>query len=165
MAKFTVRAENFFLISHSTNSKSLIFNNPISLNHPRFHLLPSKRCLSCRVWRSIKEKENVKETDKFDGVLTGLRVDELDQASSVSDSEGELDHMSGSDQVGSEWNWPPWKNIPERYKLIGTTSLAFVICNMDKVNLSVAIFQCHTNLGGVHRWLDWFNHLSFGVTR
>ncbi|KAJ6435755.1 hypothetical protein OIU84_000886 [Salix udensis] len=35
--------------------------------------------------------------------------------------------------------WPPWKNIPQRYKLIGSTSLAFVICNMDKVNLSIAI--------------------------
>ncbi|KAK4853080.1 hypothetical protein QYF36_003454 [Acer negundo] len=147
MAKFTVRAENFCLISHSTSSKSLIFNNPISLNHPRFHLLPSKRCLSFRVWCSIKEKENVKETDKFDGVLTGLRVDELDQASSVSDSEGELGHMSGSDQVGSEWNWPPWKNKPERYKLIGTTSLAFVICNMDKVNLSVAIIPMSHQFG------------------
>ncbi|TXG61913.1 hypothetical protein EZV62_013276 [Acer yangbiense] len=147
MAKFTVRADNFCLISHSTSSKSLIFNNPISLNHPRFHLSPSKRCLSCRVWCSIKEKENVKETDKFDEVLTGLRVDELDQASSVSASEGESGHVSGSGQVGSEWNWPPWKNIPERYKLIGTTSLAFVICNMDKVNLSVAIIPMSHQFG------------------
>ncbi|KAI9192015.1 hypothetical protein LWI28_016969 [Acer negundo] len=39
--------------------------------------------------------------DKFDGVLTGLRVDELDQASSVSDSEGESGHVSGSGQVNS----------------------------------------------------------------
>ncbi|TXG61906.1 hypothetical protein EZV62_013269 [Acer yangbiense] len=58
-----------------------------------------------------------------------------------------LGHMSGSDQVGSEWNWPPWKNIPERYKLIGTTSLAFVICNMDKVNLSVAIIPMSHQFG------------------
>uniref|UniRef100_K3YRN9 Major facilitator superfamily (MFS) profile domain-containing protein n=1 Tax=Setaria italica TaxID=4555 RepID=K3YRN9_SETIT len=32
-----------------------------------------------------------------------------------------------------------WEGLPERYKLIGATSLAFAICNMDKVNLSVAI--------------------------
>ncbi|KAL5850575.1 hypothetical protein ACOSQ4_008588 [Xanthoceras sorbifolium] len=147
MAKFAARAENFCLLSHSTSSKSLIFNNPISLNHPRLHLFPSKRCLSCRVWCSIKEKHNVEETDKFDGVLSGLRVDELDQASSVSDSEGESGSVSGAGQVSSESDWPPWKNIPERYKVVGTTSLAFVICNMDKVNLSIAIIPMSHQFG------------------
>ncbi|XP_057829045.2 probable anion transporter 6, chloroplastic isoform X2 [Cryptomeria japonica] len=34
-----------------------------------------------------------------------------------------------------------------RYKLIGLTSLAFVICNMDKVNLSVAIIPMSHQLG------------------
>lgn len=32
-----------------------------------------------------------------------------------------------------ELRWPPWEGIPERYRLMGATSLAFVICNMDKV--------------------------------
>lgn len=32
-----------------------------------------------------------------------------------------------------ELRWPPWEGLPERYRLIGATSLAFVICNMDKV--------------------------------
>lgn len=41
--------------------------------------------------------------------------------------------VSGEENKESEWNWPPWKDLPQRYKLIGTTSLAFVICNMDKV--------------------------------
>lgn len=31
-----------------------------------------------------------------------------------------------------EWKWPLWKELPMRYRLIGMTSLAFVICNMDK---------------------------------
>lgn len=34
-----------------------------------------------------------------------------------------------------ELRWPPWEGLAERYKLIGATSLAFVICNMDKVRL------------------------------
>lgn len=50
------------------------------------------------------------------------------------------------DQPG-KWQWPPWKRLPQRYKLIGTTSLAFVICNMDKVNLSVAIIPMSHQLG------------------
>lgn len=37
-------------------------------------------------------------------------------------------------ELGS--SWPPWKDLPQRYNLIGATSLAFVICNMDKVLLS-----------------------------
>lgn len=77
----------------------------------------------------------MREAGKFDGVLTGLRVDELEGASSVSESEDELGRSSGSGEVGFDWNWPPWKDIPQRYKLIGTTALAFVICNMDKVVL------------------------------
>jgi ACS family sodium-dependent inorganic phosphate cotransporter len=35
-----------------------------------------------------------------------------------------------------ELRWPPWEGLPERYRLMGATSLAFVICNMDKVRLS-----------------------------
>ncbi|KAL1189121.1 putative anion transporter 6 [Cardamine amara subsp. amara] len=50
-------------------------------------------------------------------------------------------------ETGSEHNWPPWKNIPQRYKLIGATSLAFVICNMDKVNLSIAIIPMSHQFG------------------
>uniref|UniRef100_A0A0D6QVX7 Major facilitator superfamily (MFS) profile domain-containing protein n=1 Tax=Araucaria cunninghamii TaxID=56994 RepID=A0A0D6QVX7_ARACU len=52
-----------------------------------------------------------------------------------------------------KWQWPPWKQmktklqVAERYKLIGLTSLAFVICNMDKVNLSVAIIPMSHEFG------------------
>ncbi|KAK4481946.1 hypothetical protein RD792_012859 [Penstemon davidsonii] len=54
---------------------------------------------------------------------------------------------SGDGEVGFDWNWPPWKNLPQRYKLIGTTSLAFVVCNMDKVNLSIAIIPMSHQFG------------------
>ncbi|KAG6771364.1 hypothetical protein POTOM_022715 [Populus tomentosa] len=77
-----------------------------------------------------------------------LGVDELDpkRVSSL-DFEQKLGNDGGSSEVGFDWNWPPWKNIPQRYKLIGTTSLAFVICNMDKVNLSVAIIPMSHQFG------------------
>ncbi|OIV99888.1 hypothetical protein TanjilG_26226 [Lupinus angustifolius] len=56
--------------------------------------------------------------------------------------------LSGSDNLSEVvGNWPPWKNLPQRYKLIGTTSLAFVICNMDKVNLSIAIIPMSHQFG------------------
>jgi MFS transporter, ACS family, solute carrier family 17 (sodium-dependent inorganic phosphate cotransporter), other len=32
-----------------------------------------------------------------------------------------------------ELRWPPWEGLAEKYKLIGATSIAFIICNMDKV--------------------------------
>lgn len=133
MAKLTVRAENLFYLSHDASPlQSWGFES--SLGHRRhLCLVPPKRRLGVRVLCSIKERQNV-ESNRVDGVLTGLRVvDEVDHVASSSDSEGEFGTESGSEEVGFQWNWPPWKNIPQRYKLIGTTSLAFVICNMDKV--------------------------------
>lgn len=144
MAKLTLGAEKFFDFTHNTSSGRLIFSKSNSFKKQKFHLYPSERCLRLRVSCSIKEKENVKETDEFDGVLTGLRVDE---PGSVSGSESESGQVRGSEEVGRAWNRPPWKNIPQRYKLIGTTSLAFVICNMDKVNLSVAIIPMSHHFG------------------
>ncbi|CAM6092364.1 unnamed protein product [Calypogeia fissa] len=40
-----------------------------------------------------------------------------------------------------------WQKFPSRYKLMVTTSLAFVICNMDKVNMSVAVIPMSHQLG------------------
>ncbi|KAK3132698.1 hypothetical protein QOZ80_6AG0526450 [Eleusine coracana subsp. coracana] len=55
----------------------------------------------------------------------------------------------GEEEVGGslELRWPPWEGLAERYRLIGATSLAFVICNMDKVNLSVAIIPMSHQYG------------------
>ncbi|KAH9805396.1 putative anion transporter 6 [Citrus sinensis] len=137
MAKLTLGAENFFVFAHNTGSGRLVFAKSNSFKRQKFHLYPSEGCSRLRVSCSIKEKENVKEeTDKFDEVLTGLRVDE---PGSVSGFDSESGLVRGTEEVGRASYWPPWKNIPQRYKLIGTTSLAFVVCNMDKVNLSVAI--------------------------
>lgn len=134
MAKFTPRwgPENFTFLSHKTTlTRTPVFNFSLNKLHPHLHSLPS---LKFRVLCSIKEKENVKDTDKVPEVLTGLRVNEFDKPGSGPES-------------ASDWNWPPWQNIPERYKLIGTTSLAFVICNMDKVNLSIAIIPMSHQFG------------------
>ncbi|KAH9653441.1 putative anion transporter 6 [Citrus sinensis] len=145
MAKLTLGAEKFFVFAHNTSSGRLVFAKRNSSKRQKFHLYPSEGCSRLRVSCSIKEKENVKEeTDKFDEVLTGLRVDE---PGSVSGFDSESGQVRGTEEVGRASYWPPWKNIPQRYKLIGTTSLAFVICNMDKVNLSVAIIPMSHRFG------------------
>ncbi|CAK7338574.1 unnamed protein product, partial [Dovyalis caffra] len=97
----------------------------------------------------MPKKENVKASERVPDALTGLkRVDELDPKNGSSlDFEQKLGDDSGSSEVGFDWGWPPWKNVPLRYKLIGTTSLAFVICNMDKVNLSIAIIPMSHQFG------------------
>jgi hypothetical protein len=40
-----------------------------------------------------------------------------------------------------------WNSLPPRYKLVLTTSLAFVICNMDKVNMSMVIIPMSHQMG------------------
>ncbi|CAA6670428.1 unnamed protein product [Spirodela intermedia] len=62
---------------------------------------------------------------------------------------GEEDELLLVEEKGTldgKWRFP-WEGLPQRYKLIGTTSLAFVICNMDKVNLSVAIIPMSHQFG------------------
>ncbi|PSC76363.1 putative anion transporter chloroplastic isoform X1 [Micractinium conductrix] len=40
-----------------------------------------------------------------------------------------------------------WAELPGRYKLVFATSMSFVICNMDKVNISVAIIPMAQDFG------------------
>jgi ACS family sodium-dependent inorganic phosphate cotransporter len=40
-----------------------------------------------------------------------------------------------------------WEELPSRYKLVFATSTAFVLCNMDKVNISVAIIPMAQDFG------------------
>lgn len=84
---------------------------------------------------SIKEKGDrlyYEKEEEAPPVLKGLRVGDCDKLTTTTES------------VPS---WPPWKNLPRRYVLIGTTSLAFVVCNMDKVNLSIAIIPMSHQFG------------------
>ncbi|KAJ7563636.1 hypothetical protein O6H91_03G118100 [Diphasiastrum complanatum] len=48
---------------------------------------------------------------------------------------------------GNGFDKLPPTGFPARYKLILTASLAFVVCNMDKVNMSVAIIPMSQQLG------------------
>lgn len=40
-----------------------------------------------------------------------------------------------------------WDDLPAKYKLVFATSMAFVLCNMDKVNISVAIIPMAEDFG------------------
>lgn len=40
-----------------------------------------------------------------------------------------------------------WKALPEHHRLVAASSVAFVICNMDKVNMSVAIIPMAQEFG------------------
>ncbi|XP_021277653.1 probable anion transporter 6, chloroplastic isoform X2 [Herrania umbratica] len=143
MAKFTSRLDyNLRFLSHNTyTSQSSIFFTNTTRKNLDLQLSPSKHRLNFKVLCSIKEKENVKDKrDRAGGLVNGVRVEEVD-------SKAGLGLESGSREVGLDLEWPSWKNIPKRYKLIGTTSLAFVICNMDKVNLSVAIIPMSHQFG------------------
>lgn len=151
MAKFTLRLDNnFCFLSDNTGTtsqiSSIILNRTWRRNLQLRLSPPSNHQLKFKVLCGIKEKENIKdEKEKVGaggggGLVNGVRVDELDRKAG-------LVRESGSSEVGFDLVWPPWKNIPQRYKLIGTTSLAFVICNMDKVNLSIAIIPMSHQFG------------------
>ncbi|XP_039043135.1 probable anion transporter 6, chloroplastic isoform X2 [Hibiscus syriacus] len=146
MAKFTTRLDNICFLPHNAStSQSSIFLSRTSRKNLHLELIPSKHRLNFKVLCNIKEKENVKdEREKAGassgGLVNGVRVEELDKKAG-------LGRESASREAGFDLVWPPWKNIPQRYKLIGTTSLAFVICNMDKVNLSVAIIPMSHQFG------------------
>lgn len=131
MAKLALRIQNLFFLSSNTSPPQNISVFHSQLKPRGLSLFPSKVRLKLRVLCSIKENPKFKERKTLDGVLVRLRMEEMD--SSVSDSEEEFGLEGGSTEMGFDWNWPPWKNIPQRYKLIVATALAFVVCNMDKV--------------------------------
>ncbi|KAK3039964.1 hypothetical protein RJ639_027154, partial [Escallonia herrerae] len=138
MAKLAISTDNnFFCNSHYPSHQPSIYKT--HFRHSHLNIVPSRNRLKFKFSCSIKEKEreNVAETEK---VLTGLRVD---------DEEVQVDGTGNGfeKEMGFDWSWPPFKNLPQRYKLIGTTSLAFVICNMDKVNLSIAIIPMSHQFG------------------
>ncbi|KAJ6296266.1 hypothetical protein OIU78_024167 [Salix suchowensis] len=149
MANLSLKSKSFCSLSHNTNTQTSVFKTTTSFKNNSLPFLHSGNSLKFRVWCGIKEKENVKESESVPDELTGLkRADKVEpKRGSSLDFEQGFGNDSGSSEVGFYRKWPPWKNIPQRYKLIGSTSLAFVICNMDKVNLSIAIIPMSHQFG------------------
>jgi len=118
MARLTPRPDHSCFISHTHRPYS---HTPFlrTTSFPRFHFQLSPSNYTLRRLRIVSSaQQNAKETQRVAKAkaLTELQLEEVEKRQ---------ENLSGS--------WPPWKNLPPRYKLIGTTSLAFVICNMDKV--------------------------------
>ncbi|KAI6682330.1 hypothetical protein NL676_036211 [Syzygium grande] len=142
MARCSLGADNLCFGPRCPSTRSSIL--PGSFRARRLSRFASKNYARVRVFSSIKEIQDVKESERSSGIV---RVDELDKTKLVSGFSGTLGDEREEGEVGFDWRWPPWKNLPQRYTLIGTTSLAFVICNMDKVNLSIAIIPMSHQFG------------------
>lgn len=130
MARCSLGADNLCFGPRCPSTRSSIL--PGSFRARRLSRFASKNYARVRVFSSIKEIQDVKESERSSGVV---RVDESDKTKLVSGLSGTLGDEREEGEVGFDWRWPPWKNLPQRYTLIGTTSLAFVICNMDKVSV------------------------------
>lgn len=128
-----------FFTQPQTQNQRINSHNPFiktTFQRFHFHFTPSKlihRTKQRTVVSCSNTQQDIKETHNK---LSKTKINALSDL----DDDVELEqHLSG--------NWPSWKNLPLRYKLIGTTSLAFVICNMDKVNLSIAIIPMSHQFG------------------
>ncbi|KAL8152639.1 hypothetical protein V2J09_010399 [Rumex salicifolius] len=120
------------------------FCSPLLLRSSHSRLFPT---FKLRLISAIKEKESISTRGNgkaSKNTVNGTPVDELPKPSHSPAASDEDQFDRGK---GFELNWPPWKDLPLRYKLVGTTSLAFVICNMDKVNLSIAIIPMSHQYG------------------
>ncbi|GMH04578.1 hypothetical protein Nepgr_006418 [Nepenthes gracilis] len=139
MVSFSLMIRNACCFTHQTrpNFQASTFYSP--LRYPDSHLCPAKRHLKFRLFYGTKEWEDTSANQRASSTVFRLQVNELDRQVLLSTSEDEFDHENIDEDKGFNSNWPPWTNMPQRYKLIGITAVAFVICNMDKVNLSVAI--------------------------
>ncbi|XP_077222243.1 phosphate transporter 4;5 [Tasmannia lanceolata] len=143
-----LRSERWSVFPHPINPHSTSSSSSSSFDSPyHLHLFPNRRRSRIRVFSSSKEeKGEVSAENKRSGVLTSLQIN-------GEEKDPILDEQRGIDGIGIRyedefnWKWPPWEHLPIRYKLIGTTSLAFVICNMDKVNLSIAIIPMSHQFG------------------
>ncbi|XP_006287321.2 probable anion transporter 6, chloroplastic [Capsella rubella] len=137
MARLTLRPHNHFFSSspiHAHNQPFLSLYTISPLHHHK--LLKSRVKCSASGTERVRESKKLPPKNPIEDPTPQLPVPSSDSQVLVTETE-----------TGSEQNWPPWKNIPQRYKLIGATSLAFVICNMDKVNLSIAIIPMSHQFG------------------
>lgn len=138
MAKLILRSENstpcYF---HHATRKASIFSGSKKKNQQfPFNVLTFKQSIKLRVSCRVKEKGREGIVDKRKEVSEFQVNKELDPNEGLTKAAGnELEVGNDGKQVDFHLDWPPWKNLPKRYKLIGTTALAFVICNMDKVLL------------------------------
>lgn len=129
--------KDFFNFPQCVNKNMSTFEASAKIQYLNMKL--HKQRLKFRVRCSIKETEILKSPTENRKNVNGFQI--------YDDEMKEKDNFEVIRKVGSDWNWPPWKNLPLRYKLIGTTSLAFIICNMDKVNLSIAIIPMSHQFG------------------
>lgn len=65
------------------------------------------------------------------------------QIATVSREDFEQDNLTQQTARGG-WSWDA---IPAKYRVVFATSLSFVLCNMDKVNMSVAIIPMAQDFG------------------
>lgn len=143
-ANFALRSDHFPLLHRPP---PLLYLNPLHAlsRRPRFLLPSGRRRSGFRVSSSGGHGKGEEEEEKRGAVLTGVQRDEASQVGKAIEEEGGGGGGRGGvvfdgSFEGFEWKWPPWRDLPQRYKLIGTTSLAFVICNMDKVSSPIQDF-------------------------
>eukprot|EP00887_Chlorella_sp_A99_P002760 scaffold6.g2760.t1 len=67
--------------------------------------------------------------------------------SSSSASAGEAQRLEQARQPEQQPEPPHERGIPHRWQVVGMMALSFVLCNMDKVNMSVAVIPMAKELG------------------
>ncbi|KAM7264381.1 hypothetical protein ACFE04_002064 [Oxalis oulophora] len=154
-----IKAETFFgFLSQNTTQASVFVNHHRSSSRISSSRSSSSSSLKLKRLHWLQHKESSSITSSISSIGLKFRAfatapeslhtkDESSQSGSSLDFEGELGYETSLTEVGFHQNWPPWKNVPQRYILIGTTALAFVVCNMDKVNLSIAIIPMSHQFG------------------
>jgi len=72
----------------------------------------------------------------------------------VLEAKGDIKEVDAASKTEIVQSMPPlenlisrWETLPSRYKLLFATGVAFMICNMDKVNMSVAIIPMARQFG------------------
>lgn len=101
-------------------------------------LFPSQRTKQLKARKSTIAFRVAPDSSGLDSIDISSIDERIDREDSKVES---LDEEPKSGEASSVWD-----RVPYRYKVIVTTSLAFVICNMDKVNLSVAIIPMSDKL-------------------
>ena len=99
---------------------------------------------------------NMKVPDAFDATPLDARSPGDASQSSSSTSSSSSSRLAPSDEdVPFSLEFPTslddlgerWRLLPSRYRVILGTTCAFVLCNMDKVNISVAIIPMAKDMG------------------
>lgn len=120
----------------------------LGLTHtPGMHRLHGRACLAVHASSKPTKQKTVRFVKPVDDGVRQLQRSGSSANVLAERPASQLDAPQDSLSSSPSFQLAAWEELPARYKMLVTMSMAFIVCNMDKVNISVAIIPMAQEYG------------------